>query len=94
MKKAQKPFFSVLTPAWNRADFLEILIDSLQGQTFQNFEWVIGNDGSTDGSHELLMKRFADLKIPITITLTIPPNKIGVKIFPIMRTVFLLSDKK
>jgi len=66
MKKAQKPFFSVLTPAWNRADFLEILIDSLQGQTFQNFEWVIGNDGSTDGSHELLMKGFADLKIPIT----------------------------
>lgn len=64
MQERIKPFFSVLTPAWNRADFLGTLINSLRDQTFQDFEWIIGNDGSTDRSHELLLERFDDLKIP------------------------------
>jgi glycosyltransferase involved in cell wall biosynthesis len=66
MQTSKKPFFSVLTPSWNRADFLGILINSLQNQTFQDFEWVIGNDGSVDNTHEILTEKFNDLNIPIT----------------------------
>lgn len=40
---------SVLTPVWNRSDMLPKVFESLQNQTYQNFEWLVGNDGSTDG---------------------------------------------
>ena len=40
---------SVLTPVWNRADMLPRVFESLQNQTYKNFEWLVGNDGSSDG---------------------------------------------
>ena len=44
------PKFSVLTPAWNRAECLEELRNSLMMQSDCSFEWIVGNDGSTDGT--------------------------------------------
>jgi len=61
-----EPFISVLTPSWNRVEFLEVLISSLKNQTFKNFEWVIGNDGSIDGTNELLSKEIENLGFPVT----------------------------
>lgn len=40
--------FTVLTPTFNRAHTLQRVFDSLCAQTFQDFEWVIVDDGSTD----------------------------------------------
>lgn len=51
---------SVLTPTFNRSSKLMRLYDSLEKQTYRNFEWVIVNDGSTDDTEsviELIKKR-------------------------------------
>lgn len=46
--------FTVLTPTHNRAHTLEGVYRSLCCQTFHDFEWVIVDDGSTDGTQELV----------------------------------------
>ena len=45
---------TVFTPAYNRAHTLEKLYRSLQKQTFHNYEWLIVDDGSSDGTGELV----------------------------------------
>ena len=45
---------TIFTPTYNRAYSLSRLYNSLKKQTFQNFEWLIIDDGSTDGSYEVL----------------------------------------
>ncbi len=60
------PLISILTPSWDRAEFLPKLVESLSNQTFRQFEWVIGNDGSIDKTHELLLSKFNKLDFQIT----------------------------
>lgn len=45
--------FTVFTPTYNRADTLTRVFDSLQRQTFRDFEWLIVDDGSTDATQTL-----------------------------------------
>ncbi|MDN5844223.1 MAG: glycosyltransferase family 2 protein [Alcaligenaceae bacterium] len=40
--------FSVVTPTYNRGHTLGRVYDSLREQSFQDFEWVVVDDGSTD----------------------------------------------
>lgn len=44
------PLISIVTPVYNVENFLPQCLDSIIGQTFQNWELVLINDGSTDGS--------------------------------------------
>ena len=46
--------FTILTPTYNRARHLGEAYRSLCAQTFHDFEWVIVDDGSTDGTPELV----------------------------------------
>ena len=62
----REPYISILTPSFNRAKFLPILLKSLNEQTFKNFEWVIGNDGSSDGTEEYLLDQFPKQDFSIT----------------------------
>lgn len=49
---------SVVVPIYNVESYLAECLDSLTGQTLQDMEFVCVNDGSTDGSPEIL-KRYA-----------------------------------
>lgn len=45
---------SVVMPVYNAALYLEAAINSVLEQTFRDFEFIIINDGSTDGSVDIL----------------------------------------
>lgn len=47
---------TVFTPLYNRSKFLSRLNNCLTKQTYKNFEWLIIDDGSTDGAKEVLEK--------------------------------------
>lgn len=45
---------TVLTPTFNRGGGLQSLWDSLQKQTVKDFEWLVVDDGSSDGTKNLI----------------------------------------
>ncbi len=49
---------SILVPVYNVEKFLPLCLESIENQSFKNFECLLINDGSTDGSLEIL-KKFA-----------------------------------
>jgi GT2 family glycosyltransferase len=49
---------SVIIPAYNRAYCLSRTLDSLLGQSYGRFEALIIDDGSTDGTEELVRSRY------------------------------------
>jgi glycosyltransferase involved in cell wall biosynthesis len=51
--KEEKPFFSIIIPLYNKEAYLSKTLNSVLAQTFIDFEVVIVNDGSTDGSAAL-----------------------------------------
>lgn len=46
--------FTVFSSTYNRAHTLPYVHESLKHQTFQDFEWLIVDDGSTDETQELI----------------------------------------
>lgn len=50
------PLVSILLPTYNRACFLPEAIESVLMQTYQYFELIIIDDGSTDNTHEILSR--------------------------------------
>ncbi|MBO4340641.1 MAG: glycosyltransferase [Bacteroidales bacterium] len=44
------PKVSIILAAWNAENFLKRSLDSIVGQTFHDFELVLVDDGSTDGT--------------------------------------------
>jgi len=63
------PFFSILVPAYNAKKTVARLVDSLRRQSFPDFEVLIADDGSTDGTPEEVARaaagdpRFSVLKL-------------------------------
>lgn len=58
-------FCTVFTPTYNRKKFLPKLYQSLVEQNFKNFEWIIVDDGSTDGTCEYVKQIKKENKIDI-----------------------------
>ncbi len=48
------PQFSVIIPTYNRADFVTHAIESVLRQTFQDFEIIVIDDGSSDHTQSVL----------------------------------------
>jgi len=53
---AARPCISVVMSVFNGEPLLSEAVESILGQTFGDFEFIIINDGSTDGSGETLQK--------------------------------------
>lgn len=54
------PKVSVYIPAYNCEQFIKEAIDSALSQTYTDLEVVICNDGSTDGTHDVLVSNFGN----------------------------------
>lgn len=52
----KKPLVSVIMPVYNAGNFLVEAIESILKQTYQNFEFIIINDHSTDNSWDIIQK--------------------------------------
>ena len=50
------PFFSIIIPLYNKEKFIENTVQSALEQSFEDFELIVVNDGSTDKSLELVNK--------------------------------------
>lgn len=53
------PTVSVICPAYNAAAFIEPTLQSVFGQTYQDFDFIVVDDGSTDNTRQILEK-YAD----------------------------------
>ena len=62
--ESNKPKISVLMPVYNGEQFLDKSINSVLDQTFNNFEYIIINDGSTDDSLKII-ESYEDSRIKI-----------------------------
>jgi hypothetical protein len=58
------PLVSVLMPVFNGQRYLEAALASILGQTLPDFEFVVVDDGSTDGTAQIL-KRCADPRVRV-----------------------------
>lgn len=46
--------FSIVIPLYNKKDYIERCIDTILGQTYKDFEVLLIDDGSTDGSSAIV----------------------------------------
>lgn len=66
---------SIITPVYNAAKYLPQTIESVNSQGFASYEWIVCDDGSTDGSAELLKE--ASAKNPHIHVLTQPNHGVS-----------------
>lgn len=55
--------FSVIIPNWNGKRFLPTCLGALRQQTFRDFETILVDDGSTDGSQEFIRHEFPETRL-------------------------------
>jgi len=59
------PRFTIFTPTYNRAHTLQRAYDSLHAQTLRDFEWLVIDDGSTDGTEALVAGWMKSVDFPL-----------------------------
>jgi len=57
------PRMSVIIPNWNGLALMRPCLDSLRGQTYRDFEIIVVDNGSTDGSVSALEKEYPETRV-------------------------------
>lgn len=68
MEYTKHPAISVVLTSYNHKDFLPKSLDSIKKQSFKDFEFIIWDDNSSDGSKEILSE-FKEINPEIDLTL-------------------------
>lgn len=58
-----RPFFSIIIPTYQRAHLIGTAVESVLAQTFTDWELIIIDDGSTDGTAETLGPAMTDPRL-------------------------------
>ena len=53
----------VVVPVYNRKGYLERFLHCMRRQSFKNFQIIVVDDGSTDGTSELITEQFPEVKL-------------------------------
>jgi len=61
--KNKSPKITVITPTYNRADFIKETIESVLEQDYKDFEYLILDDGSTDNTTEIVKPFLKNKKV-------------------------------
>jgi teichuronic acid biosynthesis glycosyltransferase TuaG len=83
-KLARAPFFSVVIPAYNAERYIAETLNSVQCQSFAEFEVIVVDDGSTDSTLEIVEHysavddRFRVLRLPQRSGGPATPRNIGI----------------
>lgn len=67
--RTNNPLVSLITPGWNGVSFVYRLLDSILQQTYTNIEFIYVDDGSTDGTKNVVQsyqKKFEERGILFT----------------------------
>ena len=64
------PRVSVVVPSYNNASFIEATMDSILAQTFEDFELVVADHSSADGTWERLQRYRTDPRVRLLRTET------------------------
>lgn len=54
---------TVVVPNWNGEKFLELCLNALRDQSFEDFETILVDNGSTDGSVEFVERNFPEVNV-------------------------------
>ena len=54
---------SIVIPNWNGAAHLPVCLDALRAQTCRDFEVIVADNASTDGSRELLRRDYPEVRV-------------------------------
>src|SRR5664279_2579110 len=65
MNDNSNPLFTLFTATFNRKILLSRAYESVKKQTLRDFEWVIIDDGSTDGTGEMVKQWQAEADFPL-----------------------------
>ncbi len=57
------PRVTVVIPNWNGERFLGLCLDSLRNQSYGDFETILVDNGSVDGSTDLVEERFPEVRV-------------------------------
>lgn len=60
-QREQKKLVSVIMPTWNRARVIQRAIDSVLNQSYRNYELIISDDGSTDGTCDFIRSKYGNV---------------------------------
>ena len=61
------PLLSIIVPIYNGEDYVEPLLQSMDRQTDKDFELIVVDDGSTDGTLQRLYRMAGKMSYPIRI---------------------------